>query len=97
MALDQSMKALVLALTDNAEAAVYAINRLRPEALCFVLPDASKGLVESAVQPKVEQMPRRWDWVTLEQIGEFTHCYETLARSLPELLRTWDVQPGELV
>lgn len=91
------MKALVLALTDNAAAAVYAINRLRPETLCFVLPETSKQLVESAVQPKIEQMPRRWDWVVLEQVGDFPHCYETLARSLPDLLRTWDVQPGELV
>ncbi len=91
------MKALVVALTDNAAAAVYVINRLRPEALCFVLPDTGKQLVESAVQPKIEQMPRRWDWVVLEKVGEFTHCYETLARSLPDLLRTWEVQPGELV
>lgn len=91
------MKALVVALTDEAAAAVYVINRLRPEALCFVLPETGKQLVESAVQPKIEQMPRRWDWVVLEKVGEFTHCYETLARSLPDLLRTWDVQPGELV
>jgi CRISPR-associated protein (TIGR02710 family) len=97
MAHDQSMKALVVALTDDAPAAVYAINRLRPEALCFVLPETGKQLVESAVQPKIEQMPRRWDWVVLEKVGEFSHCYETLARSLPDLLRTWEVQPGELV
>lgn len=97
MAQDQPIKALVLALTDHAAAAVYAINRLKPEALCFVLPEASKALVESAVQPKIEQMPRRWDWVMVEKAGEFTSCYQTFARSLPELLRTWDVQPGELV
>lgn len=97
MAHEQVMKALVLALTDNAAVAVYAINRLKPEALCFVLPEASKALVESAVQPKIEQMPRRWDWVVMEKVAEFTSCYEILARSLPDLLRTWEVQPGELV
>jgi CRISPR-associated protein (TIGR02710 family) len=96
MAHDQSMKALVLALTDDADAAVYTINRLRPEALCFVLPESSKGLVESAVQPKIEQMPKRWDWVVMEKVDQFTNCYELLARSLPDLLRTWEVQPGEL-
>jgi CRISPR-associated protein (TIGR02710 family) len=97
MAHEQSMKALVLAFTEDAAAAVYAINRLRPEALCFVLPEASKGLVESAVQPKIEQMPRRWDWVVMDKVVDFTSCYAILARSLPELLRTWEVQPGELV
>ena len=97
MAQDQSANALVIALTDDAAAAVYSINRLKPDALCFVLPDASKALVESAVQPKIEQMPRRWEWIVTEEIGDFTSCYRTLARSLPDLLRTWDVQPGELV
>ena len=97
MAHDQPIKALVLALTDGAASAVYAINRLRPDALCFVLPEASKALVESAVQPKIEQMPRRWDWIVTEEINEFTSCYHTLSRSLPDLLRTWEVQPGEVV
>ena len=97
MAQDQSVAALVIALTDDAAAAVYSINRLKPYALCFVLPEASKVLVESAVQPKVEQMPRRWGWIVMDEIGEFTNCYQTLARSLPDLLRTWEVQPGELV
>ena len=59
MAQDQSVKALVMALVDEPAAAVYSINRLKPDALCFVLPEAGKALVESAVQPKIEQMPRR--------------------------------------
>lgn len=97
MAQDQPIKALVIALTDDVAAAEYSINRLKPDALCFVLPESSKALVESAVQPKIEQMPRRWDWIVMAEIGEFTNCYQTLARSLPDLLRTWEVQPGELV
>jgi CRISPR-associated protein (TIGR02710 family) len=76
---------------------VYSINRLKPDALCFVLPEAGKALVESAVQPKIDQMPRRWDWIIVEAPGEFTGCLQTLARSLPDHLRTWEVQPGELV
>ena len=97
MAQDQPIKALVIALTDDAEAAVYSINRLKPDALCFVLPEAGKAAVESAVQPKIDRMPRRWDWIVIAETGEFTGCYQTLARSLPDLLRTWEVQPGELV
>jgi CRISPR-associated protein (TIGR02710 family) len=97
MAHDQPVKALVIALTDHAAAAVYSINRLQPDSLCFVLPEGAKSLVESDVQPKIEHMPRRWDWVVLAQTCEFVGCYQTLARTLPEMLRTWDVQPGELV
>ena len=97
MAQDQPIKALVMALTDDAAAAVYSINRLKPDALCFVLPEAGKAIVESAVQPKIERMPRRWDWIVVSETGEFSGCYQQLARSLPDLLRTWEVQPGELV
>ncbi|MEO8048556.1 MAG: TIGR02710 family CRISPR-associated CARF protein [Nitrospirota bacterium] len=97
MAHDQPVKALVIALTDRSEAAVYSINRLQPDALCFVLPEGAKSLVESEVQPKIEHLPRRWDWVILPEIGEFVGCYQKLARTLPEMLRTWEVHPGELV
>jgi CRISPR-associated protein (TIGR02710 family) len=97
MAQDQPVKVLVLALTGHAAAAVYTINRLQPDSLCFVLPEGAKALVESEVQPKIEHMPRRWDWVILTEIDEFVSCYQTLARTLPEMLRTWEVQPGELI
>ena len=97
MAQDQPIKALVVAVVDDVALVIHSINRLKPEALCFVLPEASKALVESAVQPKIQQMPKRWDWVVTSELGEFSACYQILARSLPDLLRTWDIQYGELV
>ncbi|MEC4890430.1 MAG: TIGR02710 family CRISPR-associated CARF protein [Nitrospira sp.] len=97
MAHEQSIKALVMAFTDDADAAVYVINRLQPEALCFVLPEPAKGLVESAIQPKIERMPRRWDWITLAEAADVSACHHVLAHALPELLKTWEVHSGELV
>ena len=97
MAQDQLLKTLVVALVDDAASAVYSINRLNPDTLCFVLPEGSKALVESDVQPKIQQMPRRWDWVVVADGTEFPSTYQTIARSLPDLLRTWEIQPGELV
>ncbi len=97
MAQDQPIKALVIALIDDAASAVYSINRLNPDTLCFVLPEGSRALVESDVQPKIQQMPRRWDWIVIADATEFPPTYQTIARSLPDLLRTWDIQPGELV
>ena len=97
MAQDQPIKALVITLVDDAASAVYSINRLKPEALCFVLPEGSKALVESNVQPNIQQMPRKWDWIVMADTTEFASVYQTLARSLSDLMRTWEVQPGELV
>jgi len=97
VAQDLPVRALVITLGDHPGASVYSINRLRPESLCFVLPESAKPLVESSVQPKIEQMPRRWDWVTLSDAEHFPSCYQTVARSLPQILKGWEVQPGELV
>lgn len=97
MAQDQPVKALVITLTDHPGAAVYSVNRLRPDSLCFVLPESAKSLVESSVQPKIEQMPRRWDWVMLSDAEHFPSCYQTVTRSLLSILKAWEVQPGELV
>ena len=97
MAQEQSVPVLLVALSGDAAAAVYVINRLQPEALCFVLPESAKPLVESAIQPKIERMPRRWDWVVIPDSADVTACHHALAGPLSELLRTWDVRPGELV
>lgn len=97
MVQDQPIKALVITLVDDAASAVYSINRLKPEALCFVLPEGSKAVVESAVQPNIQQMPRKWDWIVLADTAEFPSVHQSLARSLPDLLGNWEIQPGELV
>ncbi len=97
MVQDQPIKALVIALADDTASAIYSINRLKPETLCFVLPEGGQALVESAIQPNIKQMPRKWDWVVLTDTAEFPSVYQSLARSLPDLVRTWQVQPGELV
>jgi CRISPR-associated protein (TIGR02710 family) len=97
MATEQPIKALLLAITDDAPAAVYAVNRLKPELLCFFAPESAKGLVESSVQPKVEKMPRKWDWIITSDALRVMVCYRAIARALPGLMRTWEVQAGELV
>lgn len=97
MATDSSIKALLLAITDDAQAAVYTVNRLKPELLCFFGPESAKALVESSVQPKIEKMPRKWDWIVTSDVTKFMVCYQAVARTLPGMMRTWEVQAGELV
>jgi len=97
MAQEQPVHALLVALTEEIGSAVHVINRLRPESLCFVLPERTKSLVERDIQPKLAQMPRRWDWIVLPDEGSFPSCYVTIARTLPGLLNTWGIEPGTLV
>ncbi len=97
MSVESPVKALLVAVADDAAAAAYAINRLKPELLCFFVPEPAKALVESAIQPQIAQMPRRWDWVVTPDAQRFMACYQALARALPDLLRTWEVGAGDLV
>jgi hypothetical protein len=96
MAVEAPVRALLIAVSEDAPAAVYVINRLKPELLCFFVPESAKPLVESSVQPHIAQMPRKWDWMVTPDPHRFTALFQVLVRALPDLLRTWEVQPGEM-
>jgi CRISPR-associated protein (TIGR02710 family) len=96
MAVDAPIKALLIAVADDVAAAVYSINRLKPELLCFFLPESAKPLADG-IQPQLAQMPKKWDWIPTPAPSRFMPSYQALAKALPELLRAWEVGPGELV
>ena len=97
MVMDSPIKALLIAIADDAPAAVYSINRLKPEVLCFFGPASVKQLIETAVQPHIAQMPRRWDCVITSDASHFAASCQALSRTLPDLLQTWEVKSGDLV
>jgi len=94
---DTPVKALVLAFTDAPSLAAYVINRLQPELLCFFVPESAKTLVENAVQPNVQQMPKRWDWIVTPDPADVITCHRALSRTMLDLFQTWEVQVGEVV
>jgi len=53
MSIESPVKALLIAVSDDAPAAVFSINRLKPELLCFFVPESAKSLVETSVQPQI--------------------------------------------
>ncbi len=90
-------KALLIAVSEDPIPVQACINRLAPEFLCFVVSESRKGSIETEVQPAITTMPQRWDWILVEESESFTAVHQTLTKSLPEMLKTWDLQPGELV
>jgi len=94
---DTPVKALILAFTDAPALAAYVINRLQPELLCFFVTETAKAQVESAVQPLVQQMPKRWDWVVTPDPADVIACHQALSRTIHDLFRIWAVQVGEVV
>lgn len=94
---DTPVKALILAFTDAPSLAAYVINRLQPELLCFFVPESAKVQVEEAVQPQVQQMPKRWDWVVTPDSADVIACHQALSRTLQDLFQAWNVQVGDVV
>lgn len=90
-------KALLIAMGEDPAAAVACINHLSPELLCFFLAESEKDAIESQVQPLVTKMPQRWDWILTADPESFARSHQAIAKSLPEILKTWGVQPGALV
>jgi CRISPR-associated protein (TIGR02710 family) len=97
MATENPVKALLLALTDAPALAVYMINRLQPELLCFFVPESAKTGIEERVQPLVRQMPKRWDWIVTPDASDLVACHRALARGIHELFQAWEIRPGEVV
>lgn len=94
---DSFAKALLIAVVHDPASALYSINRLTPELLCFFLPESEKNLVEAELQPHIAKLPRRWDSILTEDPHSFGKSHHALAKTLPGLLSTWEVHPGELV
>ncbi len=93
----ETTKALLISLGDNAQRAIFTINYYRPEYLLFFATEQTKSLIESVIQPGIQQMPKRWDCVVTPNVASFSDCYKVLDKQLSVLLHNWQIQPGELV
>ena len=60
-------------------------------------PNRRKGSIESDVQPTITKMPQRWDWILTDDSGSFTTAHHTVTQRLHDTLKTWGLQPGDLV
>lgn len=94
---DSPAKALLIAYTKNSTAVLASINKLTPEHLCLFLPAAQKDLVETELQPHITTMPQRWDWILIDDPHNFFSSHQVLAQQLPDLLKSWHINAGELV
>ena len=90
-------KALLIAVSVDSVPVQACINRLVPEFLCFVVSESQKASIEADIQPAITTMPQRWDWILAEESESFTAVHQTLTKSLPDILKTWGLHPGELV
>ncbi len=97
MSADYRTKALLIAVSGDAVPVQASINRLVPELLCFVVPESRKASIESDVQPAITTVPKRWDWILTDDAGGFAASHHTLTNTLPDVLKTWGIQPGDLV
>jgi CRISPR-associated protein (TIGR02710 family) len=93
----ETIKALLISVGEDPQRVVFTINRYRPEYLLFFVTEQTRNLIESVIQPGIQQMPKRWDSVVTPNPANFSDCYRALEKQLSGLLHNWQIQPGELV
>ncbi|HEY3029947.1 MAG TPA: TIGR02710 family CRISPR-associated CARF protein [Bradyrhizobium sp.] len=86
----------MIALNADVSACIATINRLSPEHLCFFIPEAARPKIETQVQPNIEKMPKKWDWLVTPDPYGFGASYKALNQALMELLKVWGIGAGEL-
>ncbi len=94
---DFRTKSLLIAVSGDPVPVQACLNRLVPEFLCFVVSESRKTSIEADIQPAIVKMPQRWDWILVKETESFAAVHQTLTKSLPDILKTWGLQPGELV
>lgn len=91
-----SVKALLISVGGDLAPTIFAINRLRPEALCFFVAEARQGEIDREIIPRIEQPPRQWDQIVTPDPGDLSQCCRVLLREVPGLVSRWGVEPSQL-
>jgi CRISPR-associated protein (TIGR02710 family) len=96
VAAEVSTKALLIALVGDPSPCVATINRLNPECLCFFIPEDLRPRIETDIQPNLDKLPKKWDWIITPDPHGFGACFKALNQPLADLFRVWGLAPGEL-
>jgi CRISPR-associated protein (TIGR02710 family) len=91
-----SVKALLISAGGDLAPTIFAINRLRPEALCFFVAEARQGEIDREMIPKIEQPPRQWDQIVTPDPEDLSQCCRALLREMPGLISRWGIEPSQL-
>ncbi len=90
------VKALLVSVGGDLAPTIFAINRLRPEALCFFVAEARQGEIDREIIPKIEQPPRQWDQIVTPDPEDLVPCCRALLREIPGLISRWGIEPSQL-
>ncbi|TAK04590.1 MAG: TIGR02710 family CRISPR-associated protein [Candidatus Manganitrophaceae bacterium] len=90
-----SVKALLVSVGGDLAPTIFAINRLRPEALCFFVSASDQGKIDREIIPKIEQPPRQWDQIVTPDPEDLLQCCRILLREIPGLVSRWGVEPSQ--
>lgn len=93
----QNVKALIISVGERVEPVIAALNRLRPESLCFFVSEQHQNSINQEIIPKMEQSALQWDQITSSDPDDLLHCCKVLSGKVSKILRRWEVRPSEVV
>lgn len=89
-------KAMLISVGSSLSPIIHTLNKTAPPYIIFFASPETRNFITSILK-SLEFEPRGIDQIISSSAEVLGECYRSLRIELPEKLRTWDIQPSELL
>jgi len=93
---DKTFKTLVVSVGGTPSPIIFALNKAKPDYICFFISEETKKMMEENILPGLRYQPRHHDWIMTPNPELLSECYGALMKFLPPMLEKWQVSPEEV-
>ncbi|MDD5434970.1 MAG: TIGR02710 family CRISPR-associated CARF protein [Nitrospira sp.] len=90
-------RALLISIGGSPETAIYSINELKPDCLCFFASEETRPVVNDVILPQLKDRPAWMAEIITEDANDLLTCYRAITDKWTELQKNWRLEPGDWV
>lgn len=90
-------RALLISIGKSPEPAIYSINELKPECLCFFASEETRNIINDVILPQLQERPVWMAEIITEDANDLLACYRAITNKWTELQKNWRLEPGDWV
>lgn len=92
---DQRTKALLISVGGSPEPAIYSINELKPECLCFFSSEENRPVINRDILPSLKKRPVWMAEIITPDPHDLLACYRAITGKWQEIQQNWRLEPGD--
>lgn len=92
----RTFRGMVISVGGAPSPIIFSLNYSRPDYICFFVSKQSRKMLEEEILPKLEFLPRLYDWIITPNAELLSECYSSLAKKLPEIIEKWEIAPDQI-